>query len=206
MSFRRKTRGSSRKSARKSYWAGAAFYGQDVELFSGPDTNDIASAWVKYPSGQVDSVSTAGGVSPVQPRMIASDETLVRTIVSSNVTLRLQGLLQAHMSVDVVMGLIAWDSNDPTELDGVVGLEAPSPIANPQADWIIRLPFVYTVDNFSLAAQASEFITSRAMRKLPPNTGLLACIALENIFDQENTFFIDWSFDFRFLLKSGYMQ
>lgn len=197
-------RGSSRK-ARKSYWTGAVFAGQNVTLTNAVQPGEVATMWVKWPSGTTSFLT--GEVDSGQ-FVVPNDETLVRTIMSSNMTLDLQGVIQSSYPVCVTVGLLTWESRTPADIDLVVNPPGliPNPALDVGADWIIRQPFTFTRDNFSEGTIAELFITSRAMRKLPPLTGVLACVGIAApIFSSEDqNLKIDWSVDVRQLMKSGY--
>jgi len=196
---RRSHRGSSRKT-RKTYWNAAAMVGQEIELFQG----DVATSWVKWPSGLFD----AQVVSPEGSQVITpNDETWIRSITSSTVSLRLQGALPETLPCQVNIGFITWDAPNSAvaaDYDNQVVGNAPSPTLDGSADWIQIIPFVFTHDAVQEIAQAETFIVSRAMRKLPPMTGVLACVSALQLLDGEASTTIDWSFFCRYALKAGY--
>lgn len=136
---------------------------------------DKLVGWLKWPAGHVD---TRFVDLPIEP----SDETLVRTIVWPYLTVN----GPPEQVLLFTWGIIAWDSNDPSALDGVllssVQLEAPDPAFGGD-DWI----WYYTQAVASPSGAdfgvmqnpgAETYVTSRAMRKLPPSTGLLAVISM----------------------------
>lgn len=201
----RRSRRSTKKSNRKVFWQSAVFAGQDVPLA----LTDVASFWAKWPSGLYDPRRTSpeGSTSPT-----ASDETWTKCILQSTTQVPVQGVLPQTLPMEVVLGLIAWDAANQASADAlelqVTNIadpgSAPSPALRADLDWIIRVPFCYIADNlFSFAADAT-FLVSRAMRKLPPSTGVLICIAALQPLDAEATTTINWSVDVRYLLKSGY--
>jgi len=201
----RRSRGS--RKARKVYWAGCTSSGQSVP-FANTGFGDTFTGWAKWPSGLIN----FSGLDPVdQNESLAtpSDETLVRTIISTNMTLNLQGVIQSSYPVTVALGLITWDAGVQTAgaVDGVIlpSGQVPNPARDFGADWIMRQPFAFTRDNFSIAPQDATFIVSRAMRKLPPRTGILLVIGWEGLlFGPEDEIEIDWQTDIRMLFKSGY--
>lgn len=202
----RTRRGSGRK-ARKSYWIGASLSIANVD-FANAGFGEVATGWMKWPSGLLN-FQTENPTEQNEGFIEPNDETLVRTIVSANCTLNLHGLVQLRALYTGVFGIIAWDAYTSTAVDldsavqpsGVV----PNPARDMGADWIIRLPFSFTRDNFSIGNIAETFIVSRAMRKLPPRTGLLGCFGFEALLappDDVTSF--DLQADIRMLMKSGY--
>jgi len=201
----RSRRSRSGRKSRKSYWNGFQFQGQEVSIQIAPGQGTTASFWAKWPS-QIPDGST--GVETLG-FPTASDETLVRSITGANMTLRLRGVLQDTVIVSAVFGLIAWDSGPTTANDLELAINDPGIIPNPAIDWgndwIVRLPFQFTRDNFSLTNQAESFIVSRAMRKLPPGTGILGILGgLSLLAEGTDALEFDWAIDGRLLLKSGY--
>lgn len=198
----RRTSGSKR---RKTYWNTANFVGQNIDLALG----DVASSWAKWPSGLFDPRFTGPTGAP---QLAPSEETWTRAVVQSTTQVPVQGTLPQTLPMQVVVGLIAWDSPnqaDALSLENAVtnigsAGSAPSPTLRGDFDWIIRIPFCYIADNlFSFAADAT-FLNSRAMRKLPPTTGVLWCVSALQPLDTGATTTINWSLDVRFLLKAGY--
>jgi len=202
-------RRSSRRSGpkRKLYWTGATFSANQIEL-ANAGFGEVMSAWFKWPSGLQD----FGGASATDVNegfVTASDETLVKTILSTNCTLNLQGVLQDHFLCTGVVGLLTWDASivSANDVDVVVDPSGivPNPARDYSADWIIRQPFSFCRDNFSIAPQESIFITSKAMRKLPPRTGILFVFGFEDILaSPEESVEWDLQVDCRMLFKSGY--
>jgi len=192
---------SGKSTRRKLNWSSAWFAGRSVEI---PNDGTTATAWLIWPRG----LRNQSGGAAVDQEITPVDETLVRMIVGANVTLDLFGITQAAVNVTGVLGIIAWDAQQQSagDLDGVVvgpGV-VPDPVSDGGAEWIMRIPFTFTRDNFSLGNIASEFIVSRAMRKLPPRTGILACFSQIMPLDgSEDLATFDWTFDFRLLSKSG---
>lgn len=201
----KRTRRTSGSKRRKAYWNASVFVGQDVDL----DTTSIASAWAKWPSGLYDPKFTGPTGAP---QLAANDETWARAVLNQTVEFPLQGVVQAQANVEIVVGLIAWDAASQAD---AVSLElavtdfgspgsAPSPTLRGDFDWIIRTPFCFTRDSiFSFAADAT-FLNSRAMRKLPPSTGVLWCVSALQPLDTGATVTVGWTLDCRYLLKAGY--
>jgi len=199
-SFRR---GSSSRKSRKTYWNGFVFAGHDVVLRPTFGHGDVATAWAKWPSGTPDfsdgEIDNEGAQTP-------SDETLVRTLLQCAVNL--PEALPTPLICTAVVGLITWDRRLPAELENVVTNNVvPNPAEEWSADWIIRAPFAFVEPNLPLFSLTDLFQVSRAMRKLPPLTGILACVAIGNPLGAiEDEVTINWCVDGRFALKSGYYQ
>jgi len=191
---------------RKVYWTGATLSINNADL-ANAGFGEVATSWAKWPSGLLNFGGTTNPANEGFPE--PSDETLVKTIVSANITLRLQGALQGTFLATGCFGLIAWEAstNTAVDLDSVINASGtvPNPARDWGADWILRIPATFTRDNFAIGNIAETFIVSRAMRKLPPRTGLLACFGFEDIFaTPEDVVNWDAQFDMRFLFKSGY--
>jgi len=203
--FRKRSSGRSGAKRRKAFWGSNTFVGQNIDLTIG----DVASDWAKWPSGLFDPDKTnAQGSEQIVP----NDETWTRAVVQSTTQVPVQGALPQTLPMQVVVGLIAWDAANQADalgLDSVVTNiaspgSAPSPTLRADLDWIIRIPFQYIADNlFSFAADAT-FLNSRAMRKLPPGTGVLWCVSALQPLDLGATTTINWSLDVRYLIKQGY--
>jgi len=202
--FRKSARRGTTK-RRKTYWNSSVFVGQGIDL----TVTDVASSWAKWPSALFDPRFTGPTGAP---QLSPSDETWTRGVLNQTVELPLQGVVQEQLPCTVVVGLIAWDAAsqaDAESLEEVVTSiadpgSAPSPTLRGDYDWIIRTPFCFTRDSiFSFAADAT-FLNTRAMRKLPPTTGVLWCISALQPLDTEATTTVGWTLDVRFLLKAGY--
>lgn len=197
----RRSRGN-RSQKRKSYWTGFTFSGGQIELNNAQD-GEVVCAWAKWPSG---TTSFQQGDTNSGQFITPNDETLVRTINSMNCTLNLQGVIQSSFEVTAVLGLITWDAQTPADIEAIIseGL-VPNPARQHGLDWITRLPFSFTRDNFSIGNIAETFIVSRAMRKLPPNTGILCCFGYEALLGSpELNLSFDFQLDTRMLFKAGY--
>lgn len=196
------------RSSRKTYWEGAVWQGQNIlfaagsPFIGGPYT--WVSFWIRYPSGSVD---------PSDLRVVPSDETLARLLIRGQLSVQ----PGTGNILDIVLGVLAFDGGDFPDFyeQGVftsnVSLVAPpNPIVDPGDDWIIRQPiFSVTATGLQFAPLSVEnerWTESRAMRKLPPNTGLLAVLAPVNVLDLAPTQALNWSFDFRYALRSGYTR
>jgi len=189
---RRHVRRSSRSNLRKKYWSGHKFSASDLTI----DGVDVVSSWARWPSGLRD---------PESDEVMAQDETYSRVILGGIVSLQINVVPAAH-PVTVVYGLIAWDSIDPETFENVVttGI-APNPAWAPFYDWIIRVPFTFTTTGQVEVIAAETFINSRAMRKLPPNTGVLACLGQQQPTEEGGgSTDVNFCFDVRHLLRQGY--
>lgn len=207
MAFRRRSRRSARGAKRRLTWYSAGFAGKDVELSSGAGSDafngaDVGCTWCKWPSGEL-AETLGSGVSVVTP----SEETLERTLVGSNVTFELDGALQSTEPATFWFGIIAWDSMDPTHEDLAIlqWPEIPHP-GDGSLDWIFRIPFTFTKDNFQLAATTPIWTESRAKRKLPRATGLLMCVGVTDYINAQSSFNFSWQIEVRQLFKSGFYQ
>lgn len=200
---RRRFRGSSRSSGRrrKLNWTGGWFAGRNITLQNDGET---VTFWAHWPAG----LRNESGSGATEQELTSVDETLVKTIVSANMTLDLFGITQAQVNVIACLGFLAWDATTQSagDLDGVVtppGI-VPHPILDHGADWLLRVPMAFTRDNFSIGNIAETFIVSRAMRKLPARTGILGVVGIEMPLDNSSdNATIDWTVDFRQLFKSG---
>jgi len=140
------------------------------------------------------------------------DETLVRTILNCQIVWN--ALVQSPvLPTFITFGLIAFDGGAfPEEYDNrlfsllSVGVPVPpNPNVDVDDDWIIRLPFCFCVDGLIQQPANELFIQSRSMRKLPPGTGILACLGAYTLGDPVATTTPTVSFlcDVRHMLKSG---
>lgn len=195
-SFRR---GSSRK-VRKVYWNGFNFAGVGQVLRPSFGHGDVASFWAKWPSGTPDfgndQIDNEGVQTP-------SDETLIKVLLNGQVRLPDQAALAPLL---VTVGLITWEARTPADFEAVITEgQIPNPAIEWSADWIIRQPYSFTLEGFFEIATTAQFQESRAMRKLPPNTGILCCVALGTPLGAvEDAITVDWIIDGRLCLKSGY--
>jgi len=179
---------------RKTYWRGLQFAAQDANI----DGALTASAWASWPAGYRD---------PQSDELMPNDETWSRCLVGGIIEFQAASpplsLLGPH---EAVFGLIAWDTIHGEDFDSVIGFDAPNPCFSPGLDWIMRIPFTYSRDGTQLVIAADKWIESRAMRKLPPGTGVLACVGHRDILvepsESQGTF--TFQFDVRYLLRSGY--
>jgi len=201
--FSRSTRGrSSRRPRRNVKWLGAQWAFANLTMNARPGESQWTSFWVRWPSSAVDQASVSQGSMPL-------DETLVRTIL--NCQLVWQAVAPGVTNpVFATLGLIAFDGGQFPEFydltifqEGASFVAPPNPNLENDDDWIIRLPFVFCTDGAIQQPGSNLFIESRAQRKLPPGTGLLAVLAAYSVIDEANTPTFYFGADFRCLLKSG---
>jgi len=202
MPFRRKASRRGRRSSssrRRVNWVASFFQGNSIVL----DQPSVAVYWAKWPSGLTGDISGTGGT--ILPAAV--DDTWIRALVEGNVKLHTHGAVPTTNTTTVAFGLIAWDTANPAALEAtVVGNDvAPSPVLNAGLDWLLRIPFTFVQDNFVLSISADTWINSRAMRKLPPNTGILGCLAAVDYLDTDATPIqtVSWNFDVRGAYKAG---
>lgn len=203
--FKRHSRSRSRGS-RKTRWVGGVFQGSNIPFAAGSPAIGSpytwVSFWAKWPAGEVD---------PQSQRVEPSDETLVRTLVRSQI-----GVLVTDGNIlDIVVGLIAFDGGDfpnfyeaaPFTSNSAL-VAPPNPIIDADDDWIIRQPY-HSVSATGLPFQPPSleervWTESRAMRKLPPNTGVLAVVAVTNVLALVPIVSLNWNIDMRLAVRSGY--
>jgi len=198
-------RRSSGRKARRSYWLGASLQAVAVPMQPGslgagsPTFGDVVTAWSAWPS---DTENYEGDIQ-------AADRTVVRTIINAQIKSPQRIGPTANDTLQACLGLIAWDHPDPVQLDGIqlgAGV-VPDPVLQPDADWLIRLPFCFAQFNQLQGPGDATFLVSRAMRKLPPMTGILAIFSwatgAPSSLGQEDWWFV-W--DVRHAMKSGYSK
>jgi len=206
---RRSSRSHRRRSGskRKLYWSGATFSANQVGL-ANAGLGETVSFWVKWPSGLINfsggSPTDAGESFPE-----ANDETLIRLISSLKVDAPVQGVLPGALLATWCFGVIAWDATSVSAVDLDVAINDSGVVPNPArelaADWVFRVPVPFTSDNFFGAPTDRIFLESRAMRKLPPRTGLLGVFGYEDILaTPEEVIKFTWQLDIRTLFKQGY--
>lgn len=196
-------RGSSK--ARKTYWLGQQESFDEFQLVTSTPAGGYgltASWWTVWPSSTFD---------PVLQDFTAADRTLVRTILNANLGVNLGGIVPGVLSPPVVwvLGLIAWSANDPGDYDqqtwtGTSPGKPPHPCLDADDDWIIRLPFCFTVDQTYQGPAVEPFIMSRAMRKLPPEMGVLGVVGGFSTDPNGSTNTLQLIADFRHAIKQGY--
>jgi len=201
--FRRRAGRRSGKSSRKTHWTWTGIRASaSLDVGEGGDP-EYFSAWVRYPSGFID---------PRIGHVMPSDETLVRMIVNANVLFEGSDLTTAPTSpVHACIGFIAHDGgHDPATYDAAVWAASslgapPHPLLDADFDWTLRLPFIFTATKSFQGPGDRIFIESRAMRKLPPQTGILMVfgpLSIGGVANNPKGF--DLGIDCRQALRSGY--
>lgn len=191
-----------RRSSRSSHWHPFLWqaFNQVIRVAAGESY--WASFWARYPSGEVD---------PLSEQITPSDETLVRYI--GQLVVAWDAISTSFESpVSIVAGLIAFDGGTYPEFyenslfqEGTSLVAPPSPVLEADDDWIIRIPMQFPADGSYQGPGDRIFIESRAMRKLPPGTGILAVIHPYTVLEPTVELpTLNWSWDGRLLVKSGY--
>jgi len=197
MRTRRKSR-SGGKSRRKVHWIGSHQWHGDL----GPVTltdGEVATSWAKWPAGHA---NTDFFNFPDEP----TEETLVRSIWSPYCTLEDNGVIPILSGFVrfCTFGLIAWDAVDPDALHRVInGVgSSPDPYYGTD-DWILRKCYVFVPGIEKLQLESGFPTTdvdssSRAMRKLPPSTGILTCFSYHS---PKGADLLSWGVDVRLAVK-----
>lgn len=172
--FRSRSRGLRRN---KKQWGNSEWWLHGTTaagVWTNPTNTDVAiinNAWHKVPSGVF---NTAAG------EFENTDWLLLRSMPSWAVGWELSGGGIKHVSVCYAFGLIAWDQNN----DSPVSLALqPNPIHDGNYDWLYRGVFQDVFSASAVVTPAGAYgaprfdmqFDSRARRKLPTGTGLLAC-------------------------------
>lgn len=141
-----------------------------------------------------------------------SDETLVRTIVAWQFSVE-----DIAIPLDFCFGALAFDGGAipgfyelGSFANGSSAVAPPHPFVDGDDDWIIRVPgqFVSRSGFPQFVTSSTElFEESRAMRKLPPGTGVLGVLGFINVTNTTSVIaHVDWSIDCRMALRSGYTR
>jgi len=174
-------------------WGGAWFYGSNLGLSPFLVDADVASVWVRWPTGSAD---------PLNDGFINEEDTLIRIVTNWNVNSD-NGGAQALDPNNAYFGLIAWDAIDPIQYDGVITQGVVPHPANHSYDWVYRwnAPGLFQNTAGLITSGASDLtISSKAMRKMPPGRGLLAVFGVIDELGATN--FWSWSWDVRFAAKT----
>jgi hypothetical protein len=168
------------------------------------DNHTALTFWLKWP---------ADTISPYTEELEPADETLIRMIANSNVLLNTDVLDFAVAPIHFCFGAIAFDASEAGAGDYQLAAYGdasvacpPRPITDGDADWILRQPFIFQAGNSYQGPVATQFIESRAQRKLPPTTGILGMFQFFDV--QGLVGSTSWSFglDVRMAFKSGYTR
>lgn len=194
------------RSSRKTRWNQGVWQGLNIVFAAGSQAigspYSWVSFWAKWPAGHDD---------PVSNHLEPSDETLVRSLMRTSLTWQ-AGTPDIY---EACFGLIAFDGGDFPDfyeqgsyVSNVSLVAPPNPIVDADDDWIIRQPYFNTsFTGFSFTNPSLEDATwteSRAMRKLPPDTGILAVLAVTNVLSLAPVISLNWAADFRLAIRSGY--
>jgi len=202
-SVRRRSRHSNRGKSRKVHWEGHLFQGTEGFGTDLAGNYTWASSWARWPS---DFIAPEDDTFPTP-----SDETVIRTITQFECS------TSTNARVNVVFGLIAFDGGrepgfyEAALFDTSSLVAPPNPATDFGEDWLIRIPNNFTglqtgAQSLYSWAQPESFIQSRAMRKMPPGTGLLAVIGAINVLGESTVLSLTWGADTRVALKSGYTR
>lgn len=206
--FRGRRQGRRQSKSRKTRWLGNIWQGSNVVLAAGSPVTGTpytwVSQWAKWPAGSID---------PQSDRVEPSDETLVRVVQRWSLAFG-SGVGNVFQ---VTLGTIAFDGGEfPEFYEGGIFtsnssfVAPPHPIVNADDDWILRSSYFSTTGTglaFSPTSleDGTLWCQSRAMRKLPPNTGVLLVLAINNVLDEiAPVQAINWSVDTRLAARSGY--
>jgi len=189
-------RGSSAK-RRSVDWYHAEFHGLNIQFGSVTGEELTGSFWALYPASIPDPLNEDFAREP--------DCTLVRTFSTLVLSTKNNdaGNDQVQEPVRAAAGLIAWDSIDP--VDNILSDQFPNPLDGSH-DWLWRDVFCSNFTNTINAGPGDYlFQNSKGQRKLPKNTGVLACVSCEfpdsGLTIEPLT--VDWMWDIRFLVKKA---
>jgi len=199
---RRHTRRSGGK-ARQVRWINSHMWSDLGQI--GFQSGDRAVAWMKWPAGHI---NTQFDILLPEP----SDETLIRSIWWPSLTRPGTDLNPVNVEF-WSFGLIAWDAFDPNLLDRQLifanDLSAPDPYFGSD-DWILKHTFIVNSPDgadfaTSIPPGAESQVQSRAMRKLPPDTGILGVLSLhQQASAGGDTCSATFGLECRLAVKSGY--
>lgn len=182
-------RGSSR-TARKVFFTGGTFTSAGTILTAA--TTSTGNFWAKWPSGLVD---TALAVPAVEP----PDETVIATKCSLNMRVQTSPLAFGYVG----FGLLAWDSVNPVDFQ-LTGGVYPS-VGGEFYDWMWRdvIPITPGAANITYSIVVDSFTHSRAMRKMPQGTGVLAVVTyfIDAGLGASPAVTVDWGWDIRMACK-----
>lgn len=214
--FSRRGRSAGRgRSARKTRWAVQNFAISDTLSTNVGVDAEWLSFWVKWPASMSSSsVRTIPPSEEVLPSNEPVDETWVNLIATWHALCLVPGVAGAPAVpvMNYCMGLIPFDGGEyPSFYDfanfteGASNVAPPHPILQADDDWIIRWAWAVTAE-VTIAEQlgTTEFVRSKAMRKLPAGRGVLAVIAAVNYFDVVTNAGINIGGDFRYAVRSGF--
>jgi len=161
-------RRSVRSSARRAVnWQGGWITSNSPQVFN---HGDVAVFWSYWPAGQPDFTFDP-------PFVNEPDQTVIRTLVKFNLIDNTPAVPSGFWT----FGITPFDAVNPESYDVVhVGPGiVPDPFY-PGEDWMIRIQYAsptFDSDFLGHFQTVESDVQSRAMRKLPPGTGLLGCLS-----------------------------
>jgi len=139
---------------------------------------EVGFAWAKWPAG-------FPNVNYFNNPDEATDETLIRSIWSPYATVLPNHYASSSAIRFITFGLIAWDTSDPSFFDQVIYGAGSGPDPYYAADdWILRKVYVFCPPGDASVTTMVGFpatdidSSSKAMRKLPPSTGVLLAVSV----------------------------
>jgi len=170
-----------RGSRRAVNWFGG-FQGSitDIEFAA----QEVAISWAYWPAGVPNFNFTPPVVNP-------PDQTLVRTLTKLNAIAKSPGQSCGALT----FGICTFDAANPEDYEGVIvgpGIVPDSFYTN--QDWVIRVTMAvpsFDSDFLGFFQTLDKEFESRAMRKLPPGTGLLACLSWNPV-DEASGMIVSW--------------
>lgn len=196
---------SSRRSSgtrRKGHWESFFFSVDNAgNTWNGRDT---ITFWAKWPGHVVDDSQQTFPINWIPPQ----DETWTRVMCRPQVEADSTGLGGPILHYKIAMGLIAWQSTDPEDMNLVIfpdGDRAPNALDG-TLDWIWRVEYVFVVKaglGFSSTDPSDTISMSRAQRKLSDAWGVLACISAATADDDDITNDIAMDLTGRMFIKNA---
>lgn len=172
-------------------WGGGWFYGSDVNINPDVPTPAVANFWFRWPSSIPD---------PDNQDDSPEEDTWIKCLSTLIVAQTTGGASQSNPLI-VCAGLIAWDAIDPIDFGLTTGIFPPPTEHN--WDWIWRSVSPSLVTNTGQGQPTSlgneTSFVSKAMRKLPPSTGVVGLLTFQSA-NLENLL-VSWSWDVRFAVK-----
>jgi len=128
------------------------------------------AGWIKPPAGTEDTIQSVGKWEP-------ENDTLVRTVIRFGFSI---ANATASFLAIAHFGVIAWNGNSDTDT-----ADFPSPI-NVGHEWVLRNEVIVAspdaaVDHTMVGFPSDSMLESKAQRKLPERTGLLAVVQVERL-------------------------
>lgn len=202
--------GIGRRSSRKTRWTGSIFQGDVIFDTAINDNLTWVSLWSKWPAGHFDPFTTDVAESD-PPRLEPSDETLVNTITNLTFVYAPNETPGAStVATNVAFGLIAFDGGQFPEYyegaayDFTALVAPPNPAIDLQEDWLWRMEIggLFTRSTGSNGTDRLQQVKS--MRKLPPDTGILAVVGLCDLASSTAVQELKWNWTTHHAVRSGY--